>query len=234
MVKFLPKGLMPDFRRASVIFIILATASFAAQILQPVQQVSLEGSRLDLNELLPDHFLEWSIEKDHLTFARAQVQSNKSEKLYSQTVGATYINQRGERIMLSIAYGANQLADRLHAHRPEYCYRAQGFVVSGEADENLTVFGALPVRRLYASLNNRKEPITYWMTIGDQAVLPGWSRKLAQIQHGLRGSIPDGLLIRISSIESNARIGYATHDSFINDWLNSLPPDRRQQLTGKS
>ena len=47
-------------------------------------------------------------------------------KIYNQTLTRTYINPRGDRIMLSIAYGRDQ-SDALQMHKPELCYPAQGF-----------------------------------------------------------------------------------------------------------
>lgn len=54
--------------------------------------------------------------------------ANNLDKLYSQTLTRTYINNDGYRIMLSVAYGENQLSsDVTQVHRPEFCYVAQGF-----------------------------------------------------------------------------------------------------------
>ena len=146
------------------------------------------------------------------------------QRIYSQTLNRIYVNARGERIMLAIAYGADQSGNELQVHRPEYCYKAQGFSLIEPADGRIaTASGALPVRRLVARLGSRIEPITYWMTVGNETALPGFGRKLAQLRYGLRGQIADGMLIRISSLEANAGRAFRLHESFVADLEQALP-----------
>lgn len=155
------------------------------------------------------------------------------DKIYGQTLSRTYVNDQGERVMLSIAYGANQVSEDLQVHRPEYCYAAQGFQVSKGAEETLAYGpGQLPVKRLQASQGPRIEPITYWITIGDRATLPGFGRKLTQLSYGLTGKIPDGMLIRVSSITPDSQKGYQLQDQFVKDMLDSVSPAQRVRLTG--
>ena len=49
----------------------------------------------------------------------------------------------------------------------------------------------LQVVRLMATAGQRREPITYWVTLGHSASIPGVSRKLAQLKYGLQGWIMD-------------------------------------------
>lgn len=217
--------------RAIILGALLAAASAAAISLQPDQHLARDRDRINLKELAPDRFQDWVAVADSTIMPGSVPGKGDMADPYSDALTITYVNPDGERIMLAIAYGRNQLDYRLHAHRPEYCYRAQGFEVSGEIDEELaTQFGRLPVRRLFTSLRSRKEPVTYWMTVSDQAVLPGWQRKLAQIRHGLKGSIPDGALVRVSSLDSDARNGYIKQDKFLRAWLASIPATLRPLL----
>ncbi|MCP2821205.1 EpsI family protein, partial [Salmonella enterica subsp. enterica serovar Typhimurium] len=80
-----------------------------------------------------------------------------------------------------------------------------GFQVTSNRKGTLdTGLGLIPVRRLETHLSqNRFEPITYWTTIGSQALIGGATKKLAEMRYGLKGEIPDGLLFRISSIDRN-------------------------------
>jgi EpsI family protein len=138
------------------------------------------------------------------------------------------------RIMLSIAYGDRQLGDRLQAHRPEYCYQAQGFVVGAASDGQLaTPYGALPIRRLLTHRPGRRETVSYWLTVGDQATLPGLARKLAQLRQVLSGRVPDGMLVRVSSIDDSAEAAYAAHDRFVADLLSVVPEADRIRLAGR-
>jgi EpsI family protein len=78
----------------------------------------------------------------------------------------------------------------------------------------------------------RSEPLTYWTTVGEQAVLGGINKKLVELRYGLRGEVPDGLLFRVSSIELNPREAYVVHDQFVRDLLAGVSPEVRQRLSG--
>jgi EpsI family protein len=120
-----------------------------------------------------------------------------------------------------MSYGGNQGSDEMQVHRPEYCYVAQGFELKKISDEFLTVPPSkIAVRRLEATQGARVEPITYWITIGDKATLPGVSRKIAQLKYGLTGNVPDGMLVRVSSLSSDRNKAYQLQNIFINELLS--------------
>jgi EpsI family protein len=159
--------------------------------------------------------------------------SARVEATYAETLERVYHHADGNMIMLSVAYGERQLDDSLQAHRPEYCYRAQGFTIDDSHDTAVqTVTGALPVRRLLTRRGQRVEPITYWLTIGQRAVLPGLGRQLAQLSYGLRGEIPDGLLIRISSLNATPDLAWPVHERFISDLFQTLPSAHLRRIAG--
>jgi EpsI family protein len=222
---------LSDRGRATLIGLLLAAAAAAAASLQPTSPLPPDRNRFDVADLAPARFHGWVATANPEPMPTAQVPEGNRPYPYSQELAVTYSHAGGARVMLSIAYGRNQLDHRLYAHRPEYCYRAQGFGVDGQRDEKLaTPYGSLPVRRLDTRLRSRTEPVTYWMTVSDEAVLPGWSRLAAQVRHGLRGAIPDGVLVRVSSLDPDSGLGYANHDRFIREWLASMPPERRALL----
>lgn len=153
-------------------------------------------------------------------------------RIYDQTLSRTYVDPAGRRVMLSIAYGGEQ-SRALQLHLPEVCYVAQGFQVAGEGSGELaTRFGALPVQRLVASQGERNEPITYWITIGDRATRSGIEQKLRRLAYGLSGQIPDGMLVRISSITTDEPGAWRLHDRFAADLLDSLDAAGRKRLIG--
>jgi EpsI family protein len=93
---------------------------------------------------------------------------------------------------------------------------------------------SLPVTRVFTSLGNRNEPVTYWTTIGDRVIKSsGLQKKLVEMSYGLRGNIPDGMLIRVSSIDSDKAHAYRIHDRFSNQMLEALGPEARVRLAGK-
>jgi hypothetical protein len=52
------------------------------------------------------------------------------------------------------------------------------------------------------------------------------------VLYGLRGWIPDGVLLRVSTPGVPADVGYKIHDKFIRDLLNAVPPETRAFMVG--
>lgn len=216
-----------------IIGICMFGAAGLALALKPTAKIADTEPAIDLVTLIPEKFGDWSIDETLVPInVNPEVQA-KLDKIYGQTLSRTYVNAEGRKVMLSIAYGANQGSDDFQVHRPEYCYSAQGFQVKKGWEDRLA-FGSssLPIQRLEAFQGSRNEPITYWITIGDKATLPGIGRKLTQLSYGLTGKIPDGMLIRVSSISDNAKQEYQLQDQFVNDMLNAVDPAQRARLTG--
>ena len=207
--------------RAWGVGLALVTTALLATALEPQGRASAQAATaMDLDAMVPVRFGEWRMAAaDQIDPIQPELKA-KVEAVYVRTLGRTYVNPRGDRIMLSIAYGSNQLSDHAQSHRPEYCYKAQGFEVFAVRNDALTTPGGmLPLRRLFASHPGRNEPISYWMTIGNRAILPGLGRKLAQLRHAMAGEVPDGLLVRVSSIDRDTEKAYEIHDRFIRDLL---------------
>lgn len=216
---------------AGLAMLVAAGLAFA---LTPREKLAEQGPKVDLEVMVPKQFGVWRVDE---TLAPQVVSPDVQAKLnaiYGQTLSRTYVNPKGERIMLSIAYGSNQSSDDFQVHRPEFCYKAQGFELMQSADDVVKLpWGALTVRRLVATTTRgRHEPITYWVTIGDKTTLPGIGRKLTQLSYGLTGKIPDGLLFRISTIHTDARKAYQLQDEFVANLLSSVPLSDRTRLAG--
>ena len=160
-----------------------------------------------------------------------QVQS-KLDETYGEILTRTYMNKDGYRVMLSIAYGGDQRGS-LQAHRPEVCYPGQGFHLGAMEDGVLqTTFGAIDVRRLQTSLGSRVEPVTYWFTVGDRVVNDKMNKRMAEIRLALTGQVPDGLLFRISSIDSNSQKAFERQQQFTSAMMDSVPGNVRKKLSG--
>jgi EpsI family protein len=185
-----------------------------------------------LETMIPASFAGWTIDASIVPLKPDPERQAMIEKLYDQTLSRTYVNPRGERVMLSIAYGGDQ-SKTLQLHLPEVCYVAQGFQMMKTGDGELgTRYGALPVKRLVARQNERNEPITYWITIGDKAVLSGIQQKLQRLAYGLSGKIPDGMLVRVSTIQASEADAWRLQDRFVTEMLDALAPRDRARLLG--
>ena len=220
-------------RRSIVLAGLMVATAVGSIAARPSTKASVPGHhRYVLEDVVPRQFGDWK----ELPSETAQVVNPQTrellDKLYSQILVRTYVNSAGYRIMLSIAYGDDQRGD-LQAHKPEVCYPAQGFTLNNKADALVsTPYGSIDARRLDTSMGRRKEPVTYWFTMGDRAVKTTWEKRLVEVRLGLTGAVPDGLLFRVSSIDPEASRAYGAHDIFVTDLLNAVSPTDRKRLSG--
>jgi len=216
-----------------VIGLCMFAAAGMALALKPTAKVSDAGPKVDLETLIPKTFGDWKIDETIAPLIANPEQEALINKIYNQTLTRTYVNPKGERIMLSIAYGGDQ-SDNMAVHKPEICYPAQGFQIlkSPTISTFSTDEGSIPVKRLVAGQGQRIEPITYWTTVGDAVAVSGLKWKLQQLKYGLSGKIPDGLLFRISSIQTDDAKAYQNQDAFTRDLLKAMSPSGRQRIIG--
>ena len=211
---------------------LMCTASLASIAVRPGQKAADKGKVISLEAIVPKGFGDWT----ELPEQSAQVVNPQTkellDKLYSQLLSRTYVNKQGYRILLSMAYGDDQRGG-LQAHRPEVCYPAQGFKLGKVEDGVLaTSYGKIDVRRLTTTYGARNEPVTYWLTVGDEVIRSPLDKRISQIRLGLTGQIPDGLLFRISSIDGDEARAFANQQKFVADMMGAVPAAARKQLSG--
>lgn len=219
------------FRNVFVGLAMLAAVGLAAA-LTPNQKMADQGPVVDLEAIIPSHFGEWRQEQtlDSLVLS-PQVQSLMG-KIYNQILTRNYVNEKGQRIMLSITYGGTQNTE-MQVHRPEMCYPAQGFVLGAVTKDVIDIDGnKLPVMKLVATQGLRVEPILYWVMIGESAVRGGLDQSLARVKYGLTRTIPYGILIRVSTISTNETQSYQIEEDFVRAMLGAMPAQARRVLTG--
>ena len=216
-----------DFQLSSVRSSLLSL-SFLLSLLLPylikTHPTADQHSIAQLEKLVPQQFAEW--QHDLLTDQWLVNPTLIATAEYNghQTLARTYMNPQGQRVMLLISYGNDQNNTTFEEHRPEYCYKTQGFTIikSHTADLSLNP-GILPVKQLVAQQYTRFEPITYWMTVGQYPTLPGISRRWYKLRYAIKGLNPDGMLVRVSSIDSDQTAAFALHSRFITDLKQVLP-----------
>ncbi|MCA3131509.1 MAG: exosortase-associated protein EpsI, B-type [Betaproteobacteria bacterium] len=214
-------------RRATLILLLMLAAAGLAFAAKPRQRVSELGPAFVLETLVPRQFGAWRVDERVLPVIPDPSARALMEKIYSQNLARTYVDTQERRIMLTIAYGSDQ-SDDLQVHKPEVCYAAQGFNILNEARGTLeTAFGLLPVKRLLAQKGARNEPITYWVTVGGRATPAGLQQKLEQLSYGLTGKVPDGMLVRVSSIDRDEAAAYKAQAEFLQDLLGALRAEER-------
>lgn len=223
---------MIGLRTSLLVLVLMVSASGLAVALRPTHKVADSQPAIDLGALVPRQFGDWREEPRNIASVVSPQEKELIDKIYNQTLSRTYINAQGYRVMLSIAYGGDQ-SDSMQVHRPEVCYPAQGFQVLKKVYASIqTSFGPLDVTRVDTQLGARREPVTYWTTVGDQVTRGGIHKKLLEMTYGLSGRIPDGLLFRASSIDVDISHAYDVQARFIDQLLGSVSQAQRKRLAG--
>jgi EpsI family protein len=220
--------------QAVIAFVLMACAVAGAHLWRPTAHLADSRAKVDLEQMFPRAFGDWKMDALPVQLVAPDV-AQLLASIYSQTLSRTYVNSQGQRIMLSVAYGGDQ-SDATRAHRPEVCYPAQGFqiVASRSGSVPTSVGGSIPVRQLVAKMGSRVEPITFWITVGDSTTVSGTEQKLAQLRYSMRGVIPDGMLVRVSSIDANAEQAYVLQGQFVSALSSAVRPDLRPQIFGQA
>ncbi len=206
----------------------MATTAAATPFLKPVP----DGRVTDLETLVPAQFGEWKLDVAAAAVGTAPDVKANLDRLYGQVLNRTYVNAAGEQMLLTVAYGGDQ-SDALKAHRQEVCYSAQGFTIQGLAQTRLKAPGRdLPATRFHALRGDRSEPVTYWFTMGDRVVLGRGERLREQLRNGLAGRVPDGMLVRVSSLTTDVPAAYAAQQSFVAAMLAPMASGDAVRLAG--
>lgn len=217
----------------AVLALVLMLAAFAgAQAWRPNSRLADTRPKVNLETMFPKAFGDWQVDdRMPVQLISPDIQAVLN-KIYNQTLSRTYVNAKGDRIMLSVAYGGDQ-SDGTRAHRPEVCYPAQGFQIEASRDGVINLGSrSLRVRQLVSRLGGRVEPISYWITVGERITLSGGEQKLAQLAYSTRGVVPDGMLVRVSSIDPNASRAYLLHQAFAAQMAQAIPTELQAQVIG--
>ena len=200
--------------------------------MRPSISMADERPPIDLKVMVPTAFGEWQEQQNMAHQVINPQQKQMLESTYSDTLSRTYINRQGYRIMLSIAYGKNQ-SDALQLHKPEICYPSQGFMLLSKDTGTLDLLGKpITAVRLQTKLGQRLEPITYWTMVGDHVTKGGIDKKLTEMRYALQGKIPDGMLVRVSSIDPGTQNAYQLQNEFAVAMVEAIAPEQRNRFAG--
>jgi EpsI family protein len=222
---------------AAAAFVVLASAA-AAYELKPHELMAKANASIELETAIPTQFGAWKevpgvgLVAPSDPEGYAQTDENSS-KVYTKELGRAYADADGHLIMLMVAYGPVQNY-RLKAHRPEICYTANGFRVS-EKFGGTVRYGndqSVSVTRLVTQRESRYEPLSYWMRVGNDVTTGIVDRQLVRLKYGLEGLIPDGALVRISTIGVDRDLSFKLQDQFIKQLLAAVDPASRKFLIG--
>lgn len=222
----------PSRRRVLAMGAAMAATSAAAWWGRPQRRDEEPPPALD--QIVPARFGRWVVDQRSEAFVQAPETLGRVYGIYDRVLERQYLDERGERVMLSMAYGGEQ-SEALQVHRPEVCYASSGFRVGPVSQTTLTAAGRqLPARRLHAIAPGRSEPVTYWVVLGDEVLANDAQMRWRRVTAGLRGRLLDGLLVRVSSLHRDPDNGYRVHAGFTADLAAALAPQWRPRILGRA
>lgn len=185
-----------------------------------------------VDRLIPPRIGDWSFAGSTGLILPSEANATS---FYDQELQRVYVSDRAPVMMLVLAYCAQPRQGLLQLHDPLVCYPGAGFSVGALRPARIAGAGrrAIEARSFVAVRTSRIEQVVYWTRIGDRIATLGEDQHLAIVASVLRGALPDGLLLRISSIGAGdeilrevLRFGAALVDS--------LSPPGRELLLGSS
>jgi EpsI family protein len=231
---------MTGAMRSVAVLGLLAAAALAAAQLTPQRE---QGSAdLRLEDLIPLQFGEWELDPQStgmqvlLVADLAGDAQAAQDAAYDDVLMRTYRRADGARVMLALAYGRRQTQE-VKIHRPELCYYAQGFEVSPLGDKlvRLDDKDHVQSRALLTRNRARIEVVTYWIRVGENVTSSPWDLRWTIFREGLNGRVPDGVLVRASSLAQSAEDAeseLALQHAFLNDLYREVPAATRAFLAG--
>lgn len=158
-----------------------------------------------------------------------------SDSLYSGLVTRTYVSPNRLPIMLLLAY-SNVQDGMLQVHRPEFCYPAGGYRLSPTFVVEVPngIGGAISANRFSADGVSRTEQVLYWTRIGNLFPTSWLQQRLAVVRANLDGSIPDGILVRISTLAPDMQSALPDITAFAAQLVKTSSPAARQLLIGRA
>jgi EpsI family protein len=224
---------MPVDRRAALAGIGVLLVAAMGAVASPRHRLAADLAPLNFENNIPYQIGDWRVDQSIAPVLPSADVQERLDKLYNSLFSRTYIHPSGKRVMFLIAYGADQ-ADRMSlAHLPEACYSTQGFEVWPTEISFVPIAGGtVGVRRLRTRKATRVEPVTYWTTVGNGVYVDEFDRRMARARYALHGIIPDGMLVRVSSIDENEHSGFEYQADFVAALYSGLPKATRERLFG--
>ena len=211
-------------------------AAVAGLALKPRRAENLLGTA-KLDDLVPQRVGSWRFNTaSGLVLPPAD---QMRDTLYSQLLTRTYVREGAAPVMLLIAYSGAQ-DGTIQIHRPEVCYPASGFRLTRNEPHRVKLAGAslaaganaVPAREIVAETESRREQLVYWTRLGGHFPTRWIEQRLAVTAENFAGTIPDGVLVRVSSVGNGNQ--FAVLDDFARALVAAVGPRMRQVLLGPS
>lgn len=156
------------------------------------------------------------------------------DRLYDNLLTRVYLDRDDRALMLVMAY-KNVQDGIVQVHRPEICYPAAGFVLESERRQTLAMGGqSIPTKAFAARRPDRVEQVLYFTRLGRQFPLTWRDQRWAVLDANLAGEIPDGLLIRVSTLQTDQSAAITLLSGFLTALFAQGGHVLRTILTGPS
>jgi EpsI family protein len=213
-----------------------AGALGAAEWLRPREKVIFMPPGGKLTDLVPASFGPW-LRGGDADIVVPRTEGSLATRLYGDQLARIY-HQADLAIapmMLSIAYGYQQ-SDALQLHRPESCYPAVGFTIGDVRMVDLPApGGAIRAVALTARMRDRIEDIVYWSRLGRDFPRSQAEQRRVRFSNALAGEVPDGVLVRASSLRNAPdQPQFSAISGFLGGLVGGLNPAGRRVLLARS
>ncbi len=155
---------------------------------------------------------------------------DESDKLYENLETRIYEGAGLKSMMALVAYSRVQQND-IQVHRPEVCYPAAGFPIISSRVTELEFDGkAIGAREVLADRGGVYERVIYWVRVGNEFPVTWIGQRIAMAHANLQGRVPDGVLVRMSTIEDPGDDTAPEIRAFIGAFLESCAPTFRKAI----
>lgn len=211
--------------------------AFAATAIVPVLRQPASArppwSGASLGSLVPDSFGQWQISREDAEIVMPEGYDAQVSSQYDAQLAHVYRGADGTQMLLVLACAAEQ-SGNLVIHRPESCYPAAGFTISGARDEQVPLARELtiPARYMTAQCDARVEQVLYWIRIGKTFPTSPWAEQWTAARSALQGVAADGVLVRMSCVTADPASALSQLERFASELYAAASPQGRLLLTG--
>jgi EpsI family protein len=187
---------------------------------KPITQANFRGA-------IPSKVGGWTSRKSQEVVLPPQDESNE---LYENQETRIYEGPGLPSIMLLIAFSSVQQND-VQVHRPEVCYPSSGFPIISTGQTEISYDDRkLSGRELVADRGGLRERIIYWIRVGNFFPTTWREQRIDMALENLTGSVPDGVLFRVSTLENRGDNTSEALRDFIKAFLDEVTPSFRQKV----
>jgi EpsI family protein len=146
------------------------------------------------------------------------------DRLYDNLVTRVYQSPGLPPVMMLIAYNYRQ-DGVLQLHRPEICYPAGGYRLTGTEPVTLALGRGreIPASAFTAIGYDRTEQVLYFTRLGVRFPRTWMEQRISVMLANLKGQIPDGTLMRVSVLEPDEASALQVLRAFLTDFFNATP-----------